>query len=83
MFKLIKQHNELFVLAKGELGLSKTEPPHIQVDDPTPCRSFIYRYPEQAKELIANMLKEMQEKDIIERSTAAWLSPIVEKKGCV
>ncbi len=50
----------------------------------------MYRYPEQAKELIANMLKEMQEKDVIESSTAAWLNSIVlvnksneKKKGCV
>ncbi len=75
---------------KRGLGLLKTETAHIQVEDPTPCRSFIYRYPEQAKELIANMLKEMQEKDITETSTEAWLSPTVlvnkpnrEKRMCL
>ncbi len=49
----------------------------MQVDDPTPCRSHIYRYPEKAKEIIASILKDLEERDIIEKSTAAWLSPIV------
>ncbi len=37
----------------------------------------MYRYPEQAKEIIAEMLLNMEKREIIERSTAAWLSPIV------
>ena len=37
----------------------------------------MYRYPEKAKKLIAEMLGEMESKDIIEPSTAAWLSSIV------
>ncbi len=37
----------------------------------------MYRYPEQAKEIIAEMLLDMEKREIIERSTAAWLSPIV------
>ncbi len=37
----------------------------------------MYRFPEQAKELISNMLNKMQEKDIIESSTASWLSSIL------
>ncbi len=35
------------------------------------------RYPEQAKQLIAEMLDDMEQRDIIERSIAAWRSPIV------
>ncbi len=37
----------------------------------------MYRYPERAKQLIANMLADMEDREIIERSTAAWLSPTV------
>ncbi len=66
-----------FIVEKGELGLIQHAPAHIQVDDSTPCRSHIYRYPEKAKEIIASILKESEERDIIEKSTAAWLSPIV------
>ncbi len=34
-------------------------------------------YPEQAKKIIAEMLLNMEKREIIDRSTAAWLSPIV------
>ncbi len=37
----------------------------------------MYSYPEQAKEILAEMLLVMEKREIIERSTAAWLSPIV------
>ncbi len=36
------KHEELFIVEKGELGLIQQAPAHIQVDDPTPCRSHIY-----------------------------------------
>ncbi len=52
-------------------------PPHIRVEDPRPSRWHAYRYPERSKQLIADMLQDMEDRQIIERSTAAWLSPIV------
>ncbi len=68
----------------------RQESAHIQVSDPTPSRSPIYRYPEKAKAAIASILKYLEERDIIEKSTAAWLSPIVlvnkpsgEKRMCL
>ncbi len=36
-----------------------------------------YRYPEKAKVIIADLLKDIEEHDVIEASTAACLSPIV------
>ncbi len=42
-----------------------------------PCRSPIYRYPERAKAAIASILQYLEERDITERSGAAWLSPTV------
>ncbi len=58
-------------------------------NDPTPCRSHIYRYPAKAKEAIASILQDLKERDIKEKSIAAWLSPIVlinkpsgEKRMC-
>ncbi len=71
------KHEGLFIVEKGELGLIQQAPAHIQVGDPTPCRSHIYRCPEKAKEIIASILKDLEERDIIKKSTAAWLSPIV------
>ena len=38
---------------------------------------FLTRYPEKSKALIAEILKDLENRDIIENSTAAWLSPIV------
>ncbi len=71
------KHEGLFIVEKGELGLIQQVPAHIQVDDPTTCRSHIYMYPEKAKEIIASILKDLEERDIIEKSTDVWLSPIV------
>ncbi len=77
----------MFIVDKGELDLIKQPPAHIQVSNPVPCRSHIHRYPEKA---IASILQELEERDIIERSVAAWLSPTVlvnkksgEKRMCL
>ena len=77
LFQIIQQHQELFIVHPGELGLIQAEPAHIQVDDPMPCCTPLYRYPEKAKEAIQSILKELEGKGIIESSTAAWLSSIV------
>ncbi len=53
------EYEELFIVEKGELGLIQQQPAHIQVDDPTPCRSPIYRYPEKAKDIIVSILKDL------------------------
>ena len=74
---LVSNHDELFILGKDELGLMKVPPVKISVADPQPSRGPLYRYPEKAKEMIAEMLEEMERKGVIEKSTSAWLSPIV------
>ena len=76
----MQQHQELFIVHPGELGLIEAEPAHIQVDNLRPCSTPLYRYPEKAKETIETILKDLEAKDIIEPSTAAWLSPIVVNK---
>ncbi len=90
LFKVILKHHPLSILEEKDLGLMKTTPAHIQVADPTPCRSVIYRYTDKAKEIIKGMIEDMKRKNIIETSTAAWLSPIVlvsksngEKRMCL
>ena len=75
--QLILSHDPLFILDEKELGTIHGPPAHIKVDNPNPSRGRMYRYPERAKQLIADMLTDMEEREIIERSTAAWLSPIV------
>ncbi len=75
--RLVMKYEELFIVEKGELGLVQQSPAHIQVDNPTPCRSHIYRYPEKAKEIIGSILKDLEERHIKEKTTAAWLSPTV------
>lgn len=73
----ILDYHELFILDKNELGLIDGPPAHIHIADPKPSRGPRYRYPEEAKNLISDMLQDMENRGIIERSTAAWLSPIV------
>ena len=90
LYRVIQRHQELFIVHPGELGLIQAEPAHIQVDDPRPCRTPLYRYPEKAKEIIEAILKDLEGREIIESSTAGWLSPIVlvnkpggEKRLCL
>ena len=75
--EMLLLNQQAFILESSELGKIKDVQAHIEVSDPTPVRSPMYRYPERAKETISKMLEEMEEKDIIEPSTATWLSPIV------
>ncbi len=74
---LILENDPLFILSESELGIISGPPEHIKVSDRQPCRGPRYRYPEQAKHIIADMLEDMEEKGIIDPFTAAWLSPIV------
>ncbi len=74
---LILENDSLFILSENELGLISGPPGHIRVSDPQPCRGPRYQYPEQAKQIIAEMLEDMEKKGITEPSTAVWLSPIV------
>ncbi len=55
----------------------KGPPAKINVADPQPSRGPRYRYPEEAKRLLAEMLQDMEDRQIIEKSTSAWLSPTV------
>ncbi len=54
----------------------KGPPAKINVADPQPTRGPRYRYPEEAKRLMAEMLQDMEDRQITEKSTSAWLSPI-------
>ncbi len=49
----------------------KGPPAKIKVADPQPSRGPRYRYPEEAKRLIADMLQDMEDRQIIETSTSA------------
>ena len=75
--QLLMKNEAVFILEKYELGKFKDVSAHLNVTDPTPVRAPLFRYPDKAKPLIAEMLEEMRDKDIIEPSTAAWVSPIV------
>ncbi len=69
--QLILKNDPLFILDDKELGLIKGPPAHIKIEDPHPSRGPMYRYPEQAMKMISDMLNDMEDRDIIERSTAA------------
>ena len=75
--EVVLLNHDLFTLDKSELGLLNGPLADINIADPQPSRAPQYRYPEQAKKIIAEMLNEMEGRGIIERSTSAWLSPIV------
>ena len=74
--KLIN-HNQLFVLGPQELGRIKVPPVRIELENNRPVRGPSFRHPERAKEIILNLVDDMRAKDVIEPSTASWLSPVV------
>ena len=75
--KVVLSHDNLFVLSPKELGCIKIPPVQIHMENDKPVRSPSYRHPEKAKEIILNLAADMKDKDVIEASSAAWLSPIV------
>ena len=77
LVEIVLRHDPLFLLEKGELGLIETPPVQINVTDPEPIRGPMYRYPEKAKVVIQDMLQNMEERGIIEKSTSAWFSTFV------
>ncbi len=77
LFKVILEHDELFVLHPSEIGKIDAPPAKIEVENLSPVREPTYTYPEKAKEIISKLVQDMEKKGVIEPSTAAWLSPIV------
>lgn len=73
----VVSHENLVMINSKEMGAISSELAHISVSNPNPCRTPIYRFPEHAKKLISQMLTDMEERGVIEPSSAAWLSPIV------
>ncbi|XP_076061233.1 uncharacterized protein LOC143037014 [Oratosquilla oratoria] len=74
---LVMENHQIFIVESNELGKFQGVQGHINVSDPQPVRNPMYRYPEKAEQIISDLLEDMEAKDIIEPSTAAWLSPIV------
>ena len=70
-------HNQLFVLGPHELGRIKVQPVKLELENSKPVRGPSFRHPEKAKEIILNLVDDMRNKDVIEPSTASWLSPVV------
>lgn len=77
LLHVIQENNELFILHPSEIGKIRAPPVKIAVENPIPVRGPKYRYPEKAKAIIEKLVGDMEEKGVIEPSTAAWLSPIV------
>ncbi len=63
----ILDNHELFILDKSELGSMKGPPAKINVADPQPSRGPRYRYPKEAKRLIAEMLQDVEDRQIIKK----------------
>ncbi len=66
LFKVILEHDELFVLYPSEIGKIDAPPAKIEVENLSPVRGPTYRYPEKAKEIISKLIKDMEKKGVIE-----------------
>ena len=56
----IFSHSELFVLGPQELGKMNIPPVKLELEDVRPVRVPPYRHPERAKELILNLVNDME-----------------------
>ncbi len=65
----------------GEIGLIPMKPIHIDLNSETPIKISPYKYSEQDQEIIDEILNDLLQKDIIERGSGEYGSPIVLVKA--
>lgn len=77
LFTTITIHDSIFILIKNEQGTIQAPPAKIDITNLCPLRRPTYRNPEKSKDIIVELLKDTEARDITEPPTAACLSPIV------
>jgi len=74
---LLSNHHQVFSLEEGERGETDLTQFEINTVDTLPKKQPTRRIPYAAQQEVAQLLKEMQDANVIRPSTSAWASPIV------
>ena len=75
--KLLRKSTDVFALDDSELGSTDVVCHKIETGDHLPVRLPPYRTPMMHREVISQMVQEMQDKGIIQPSASPWASPVV------
>ena len=74
---VLSEHHQVFSLEEGERGETDLMQFEINTEDVVPKKQPTRRIPHAAQQEVAQLLKEMQDSNVIKPSTSAWASPIV------
>ena len=83
---ILHKYREVFSLSSTDLGCISSDEHRIQTDDHYPIASTPRRIPMHIESDVENLIVDLEEKGIIQKSTSPWNSPIVairKKDGSV
>ena len=77
LYHLLLAYSDIFASSGADLGRTGVIRHEITTTNTAPIRQPIRRIPPYRREEVQQLLKEMQEKDVIQKSSSPWASPIV------
>ena len=77
LYHLLLAYSDIFSSSGPDLGRTSVIRHEITTTNNAPIRQPIRWIPPYRREEVQQLLKEMQEKDVIQRSSNPWASPIV------
>ncbi|GFQ65808.1 retrovirus-related Pol polyprotein from transposon 412 [Trichonephila clavata] len=72
---LIDEYEELFSCTSGDLGRTKLAQHRIETGNHSPIKQNPRRLPIAKTTEVKDLLRDMQERDVIEPSSSPWLLP--------
>ena len=75
--ELMKRSTDVFALDDNELGCTNVVSHRIDTGDHRPIKQMPYRTPIVYRDKISQMVKEMEERGIVQPSSSPWASPVV------
>lgn len=75
--RLLLEYADVFAHADGDLGRTTQLHHKIHTGEAPPIRQHVRRVSPHRRQEIQQLLQEMQEEDVIQKSTSPWAAPIV------
>ena len=76
-YELLLTYSDIFASSSDDLGRTAKLGHSIHTGDATPVRQPVRRIPPYRRQEVQTLLDEMLRKEVIQRSTSPWASPIV------
>ena len=77
VFDVLLEFEDVFANAGDNLGHASSIKHQIDTGDAAPIRQPVRRVPPHRREIVQNLLSDMQERNVIQPSKSPWASPIV------